>query len=128
MPKRSTKPSSPPKQTACARCPLKTLPMFRAFQANELEFIEWFKTGEFVTDAGATILMEGHNSQHLYTVLHGWAFRYKTLPDGRKASSVNILTYVDKNSFTGESVDRQSGGQLLPSTGVVTIIRKTETE
>ena len=97
MPKKSTKPSSPPTQTACARCPLKTLPMFRAFQANELEFIEWFKTGEFVTDAGATVLLEGHNSQYLYTVLQGWAFRYKTLPDGRR----QILNFAMPGDFLG---------------------------
>ena len=72
MPKKLAKPSAPPKQTPCARCPLKTLPIFREFQANEIEFVEWFKTGEFVTDAGATIMMEGHSSPHLYTVLRGW--------------------------------------------------------
>ena len=40
MSKKSTKPSAPPKQTPCARCPLKTLPVFRAFQPNEIEFID----------------------------------------------------------------------------------------
>ena len=97
MPKKPAKPSAPPKQTPCARCPLKTLPIFREFQANEIEFVEWFKTGEFVTDAGATIMMEGHSSPHLYTVLQGWAFRYKTLPDGRR----QILNFVMPGDFLG---------------------------
>ena len=97
MTKKTVKAAVPPKQTPCARCPLKTLPIFREFQASELEFIEWFKTGEFVTDAGATILMEGHSSPHLYTVLQGWAFRYKTLPDGRR----QILNFAMPGDFLG---------------------------
>ena len=97
MPNKLAKPAAPPKQTPCARCPLKALPVFRAFQPNELEFVEWFKTGEFVTDAGATILMEGHSSPHLYTVLQGWAFRYKTLPDGRR----QILNFAMPGDFLG---------------------------
>lgn len=97
MPRKPAKPSAPPKQTPCARCPLKTLPIFRQFLPSELEFVEWFKTGEFVTDAGATILMEGHSSPHLYTVLQGWAFRYKTLPDGRR----QILNFAMPGDFLG---------------------------
>ncbi|TIP57352.1 MAG: Crp/Fnr family transcriptional regulator, partial [Mesorhizobium sp.] len=30
------------------------------------------------------VLVEGSHSAHLYTVLSGWAFRYKLLPDGRR--------------------------------------------
>ena len=35
-------------------------------------------------EAGSTIFSEGTNSPHLYTVLSGWAFKYKTLEDGRR--------------------------------------------
>ena len=96
MTKKSAK-IPPPKQTPCARCPLKSIAVFRAFQPDELEFVEWFKSGEFVTDAGATILMEGHSSPHLYTVLQGWAFRYKTFPDGRR----QILNFAMPGDFLG---------------------------
>lgn len=47
-----------------------------------------------------------------------------TLPTGQKASAVNILTPVDKNSFTWQSMDRQAGGFLLPNVGEVTVVRK----
>lgn len=94
MPK---KPAAPPRPTACKNCPLKSLPIFRAIEPAELEFVEWFKTGEFVADEGSTILLEGNNSPHLYTVLSGWAFRYKTLPDGRR----QILNFALPGDFLG---------------------------
>lgn len=86
-----------PRQTPCAKCPLRTLPVFRPFANDEVEFVEWFKTGEFVADEGATILMEGHSSPHLYTLLSGWAFRFKTLPDGRR----QILNFALPGDFLG---------------------------
>lgn len=84
-------------QTPCARCPLKVLDVFRKVEAEEVSFIEWFKTGELVADEGATILSEGHNSPHLYTILSGWAFRYKTLADGRR----QILNFALPGDFLG---------------------------
>jgi CRP-like cAMP-binding protein len=60
------------------------LPAFREFDKQELSFISTFKRGELAVDKGATVLVEGSHSAHLYTVLSGWAFRYKLLPDGRR--------------------------------------------
>ncbi len=85
------------RQTPCLKCPLRALKTFREFQPAELEFVEWFKTGEFASDEGATILMEGHSSPHLYTILSGWAFRHKTLPDGRR----QILNFALPGDFLG---------------------------
>jgi CRP-like cAMP-binding protein len=85
------------KQTKCNACPLKKLEVFRVVTPDELAFIEQFKTGEFVTDAGATILSEGAGGPHLFTVLSGWAFRYKTLSDGRR----QILNFVLPGDFLG---------------------------
>ncbi|MCE3518985.1 Crp/Fnr family transcriptional regulator, partial [Escherichia coli] len=64
---------------------------------DELEFLSGFKTGELVADAGTTFLVEGANSAHLFTVLSGWAFRYKTLEDGRR----QILNYVLPGDLIG---------------------------
>lgn len=74
---------------SCAQCRLRTRECFRPFSADELGFIESFKSGELIADVGATILTEGSNSAHFYTVLDGWVFRYKTLTDGRR----QILNY-----------------------------------
>ena len=46
-----------------------------------------------------------------------------TLTDGRKATSLNILTHVDGDSFQWESVNREVDGELLPNVAEVTIVR-----
>lgn len=84
-------------KTSCKQCPLRALPHFRNFEAEELDFISHFKRGELAVDAGASILVEGSHSAHLYTVLSGWGFRYKTLEDGRR----QILNYVMPGDLVG---------------------------
>lgn len=50
-----------------------------------------------MAEAGSAILSEGTHSPHLYTVLSGWAFRFKTLPDGRR----QILNYLLPGDLLG---------------------------
>ncbi|TIR55504.1 MAG: Crp/Fnr family transcriptional regulator, partial [Mesorhizobium sp.] len=52
---------------------------------------------ELAVDKGATVLVEGSHSAHLYTILSGWAFRYKLLPDGRR----QILNYSMPGDLIG---------------------------
>ena len=73
------------------------MPAFRAFEPQELRFVSSFKTGELVAETGATLLSEGAHSSHLYTVLSGWAFRYKLLTDGRR----QILNYMLPGDLLG---------------------------
>jgi uncharacterized protein (TIGR02246 family) len=47
-----------------------------------------------------------------------------TLPDGSTTSSVNIITRVDDNSFTWQSVNRQINGDILPNVDEVLVVRK----
>ncbi len=81
----------------CERCPLRPLETFRAFEHEELAFVSTFKRGELNVDKGATVLAEGSRSKHLFTVLAGWGFRYKLLPDGRR----QILNYVMPGDMVG---------------------------
>jgi CRP-like cAMP-binding protein len=62
----------------------------REFSAEELEFVKTFKVDELRVDPGISFLREGARSEHLYTILRGWAFRYKMLDDGRR----QILNYA----------------------------------
>lgn len=71
-------------RTPCAACPLRARPCFREFEPGELAFVESFKRGESVVHAGAPVVQEGAASPYLFTILEGWAFRFKTLPDGRR--------------------------------------------
>jgi hypothetical protein len=50
------------------------------------------------------------------------------LPDGGKTSSVNIITYVDDNTFTWQSVNREASGEILPNIDEVVVVRQPETE
>lgn len=87
----------PAKRYSCEQCPLRTLDVFRSFEKEELSFISGFKRGELSVDKGATVLVEGAHSAHLYTVLSGWGFRYKLLPDGRR----QILNYLMPGDLLG---------------------------
>jgi len=46
------------------------------------------------------------------------------LPSGEKASAINIFTYVDPNTFTFQSIGRETAGEPLPNIEEVKIIRK----
>jgi uncharacterized protein (TIGR02246 family) len=46
------------------------------------------------------------------------------LPDGQKSSSVNIITYVDDNTCTLQSVNRMADDELLPNIEEVTITKQ----
>jgi len=76
--------------TPCEQCPLRRRTNLREFTAEELGFVKQFKIDELRVEPGASFLREGARSEHLYTVLRGWAFRYKMLDDGRR----QILNYA----------------------------------
>ncbi|MAW88523.1 MAG: hypothetical protein CMJ42_18545 [Phyllobacteriaceae bacterium] len=84
-------------KTDCAHCPLRANACYREFSGRELDFVSGFKMGELAVNKGATILVEGAHSAHLFTVLDGIAFRYKLLPDGRR----QILNYVMPGDLVG---------------------------
>lgn len=56
-----------------------------------------FKRGELTADTGAMILAEGAHSAQLFTLLSGWAFRFKTMSDGRR----QILNYCLPGDLIG---------------------------
>jgi CRP/FNR family transcriptional regulator len=88
---------SPQRQVLCEKCPLRAEKALREFAPEEIKFVDSFKSGELTAAAGTTLLLEGTNSAHLYTVLSGWAIRYKMLPDGRR----QILNFVLPADFLG---------------------------
>ena len=81
----------------CEACPLRDNEHFRDFTPEELKFISGFKRGELVSEPGSTILAEGAHSAQLFTLLSGWAFRFKTLEDGRR----QILNYLLPGDLVG---------------------------
>ena len=85
------------RRVPCEQCPLRAMTQFRAFTTDELKFVSTFKRGELVAEAGSMILAEGAHSAQLFTLLSGWAFRYKTLEDGRR----QILNYCLPGDLIG---------------------------
>lgn len=97
----------------CHECPHQKLSCFREFSGEELNFLEDFKQGELTLDTNTPILLEETNSPHLYTVLEGWAFRYKSLPNGRR----QILNYA----LPGDLLGLQASVFDVTSHGVETL-------
>lgn len=64
---------------------------------QELEAIASFRAGSRRVAAGATIVDEHRPSAELFTLYAGWAFRYKTLSDGRR----QILSFLLPGDFIG---------------------------
>jgi CRP-like cAMP-binding protein len=85
------------RRVPCEVCFLRGNSHFRPFAPDELKFVAGFKRGELVADAGSMILSEGAHSAQLFTLLSGWAFRYKTLEDGRR----QILNYLLPGDLVG---------------------------
>lgn len=87
--------SSP--ETACRDCPLRSLKLFHEPTGEELELVQSLKRRERRLDAGEALIHEGQTDAPLYTLLQGWAFRYKTLSDGRR----QILSFLLPGDFIG---------------------------
>ena len=81
----------------CSECPLRKLPLFLDHNADELALLETLKQREVQVAAGETLIHEGQSDAPLYTLLQGWAFRFKTLSDGRR----QILNFLLAGDFVG---------------------------
>lgn len=83
--------------TSCQNCPLNANSYFRPLSEKQLGFVAKFKVGETNLEPGAAILVEGAHSPHMFTVLRGWTFRFKSLPDGRR----QVLNFGLPGDFLG---------------------------
>jgi CRP-like cAMP-binding protein len=65
--------------------------------AEEFELVRSLKRKERRLAASEALIHEGQTDAPLYTLLKGWAFRYKTLSDGRR----QILGFLLAGDFIG---------------------------
>ncbi|TDQ64404.1 CRP-like cAMP-binding protein [Maritalea mobilis] len=86
---------------SCKHCPLRDLDMFVPMTGRELSFMERFKSGELEVEAGATLMLEGATSPHMYTPIEGMGLRYKTLETGKR----QVINFV----FPGDFIGLQAG-------------------
>ena len=90
---------APPQQCArpCDACALRSNPAFVPISEDELRAIESFRVGTRTAAAGEVLIAEHVRSPQLFTLYAGWAFRYKTLSDGRR----QILNFLLPGDFIG---------------------------
>ena len=88
---------TPQAEIACRDCPLRRLKLFHEPTGDELELVQSLKRRERRLVAGDTLIHEGQTDAPLYTLQQGWAFRYKTLSDGRR----QILSFLLAGDFIG---------------------------
>jgi CRP-like cAMP-binding protein len=81
----------------CYECALRPRSLFKPIEAEELATINEMKRDHMVAPAGAEIIRAGDDSAELYTLYAGWAFRFKTLPDGRR----QILNFLLPGDLLG---------------------------
>ena len=101
----------------CRSCPLHPLPLFTPRSEAETALIESLKRDQVLIDAGRSIIDEGQAEAPLYTVFAGWAFRFKTLSDGRR----QILNFLLPGDFIGvqQRMDDQASHGVQALTAVV---------
>jgi len=83
--------------TPCIDCPLRALPLFLPHTEEELALVQFLKRREIALDAGETVIHEGQSNTRLFTLREGWAYRFKTLSDGRR----QILNFLLAGDFIG---------------------------
>lgn len=83
--------------TPCANCPLRPLPLFLPHSESELAVIQSLKRKERRCVSGEELIREGAERPGLFTLREGWAYRFKTLTDGRR----QILNFLLPGDFIG---------------------------
>ena len=99
-------PAFPP---ACSACALRQTENFSVIQPDELAFIESYRVGTQAVAAGGTIISEHNPRSKIFTLYSGWAFRYKSLSDGRR-QILNFLLPGDLIGLQQEFADSAMHG------------------
>ena len=81
----------------CNECRLRKTGGFMPDTPQELAFIQGYRSATSSLPARATLIHEHAPNGKLFTLYAGWAFRYKTLSDGRR----QILNFLLPGDFIG---------------------------
>ena len=84
-------------EVRCSQCPLRQLPLFMPNTADEIALVQSLKRCELRVGPGESVIQEGQTEALLFTLLSGWAYRFKTLSDGRR----QILNFLLPGDFIG---------------------------
>lgn len=81
----------------CFECPLRPMRAFKDKPQEEIAFIDYMKRDHIALPPGVELIHPGQEDADLYTLFSGWAFRFKSLPDGRR----QILNFLLPGDFIG---------------------------
>lgn len=81
----------------CKDCALRVREAFVPIDGTQLNYIAGLRSGAATFEAGRDIIPEQQKIGALYTLYSGWAFRYKSLSDGRR----QILNFLLPGDFIG---------------------------
>jgi CRP-like cAMP-binding protein len=84
-------------RVSCFECALRARGLFKPVTPTEISFINDIKSAHLTLPAGTEIIHPGEDSPELYTLYSGWAFRFKSLPDGRR----QILNFLLPGDLLG---------------------------
>src|ERR1700745_2066423 len=84
-------------QLPCNECALRACGLFKPVTVEELNAINQIKRDHLLVHAGGEIIGAGDEAPELYTLSSAWAFRFKTLPDGRR----QILNFLLPGDLIG---------------------------
>ncbi|QCI67775.1 Crp/Fnr family transcriptional regulator [Phreatobacter stygius] len=93
--------------TPCSACPLRAKPAFADKTVDDIAFIQSMKIDHRLVKAGSDIISPGETDAELFTLFAGWAYRYKTLPDGRR----QILNFLLPGDILGLQASLLSASQ-----------------
>ncbi|WP_462388592.1 Crp/Fnr family transcriptional regulator [Acidovorax sp. Q11] len=82
---------------ACSNCRLRKTGAFTAVKPEVLDFIQGFRSESLAVEAGGALVRENQTNAKLFTLYLGWAFRYKSLSDGRR----QILNFLLPGDLVG---------------------------
>jgi CRP/FNR family transcriptional regulator len=85
------------KSVACAECPLRGVEIFKPHGPEELALIASLRKPQEWKAAGSLLIAEGQANAPLYTLFAGWAYRFKSLSDGRR----QILNFLLPGDLIG---------------------------
>jgi len=74
----------------CYLCPIRRFAIYRAAGKNEIDALMRLRRGMCQIAGRRMLLREGETPAEVATLVSGWAFRFKLLPDGRR----QILSFL----------------------------------